>query len=111
MKTQLRKGGINTLNVYTLGFKDIGRGLLGQATFPWSYSTDPINDGVILRYSVLPGGNTDLKKDGKTLVHEIGREHLHALLLINPCLTYIAHLGNRLGWYANISFTHLKAIN
>src|SRR5215468_9031772 len=41
MKKALRRGGAGTLNLYTC---NPGGGLLGRATFPSDYTTDPTND-------------------------------------------------------------------
>jgi len=69
-KTALRRGGPETLNIYTVD----GGPYLGFAYFP-SILQDPtyaILDGVVLHWRSLPGGTFAIYSEGDTAPHEVG---------------------------------------
>jgi len=69
MKSALRQGSADDLNMY---FNQPSTGELGWATFPSSYSSAPLKDGVVCDWRTVPGGSFDPYNEGDTATHEVG---------------------------------------
>lgn len=68
-KAALAKDPAHRFNIYTA---KPGQGLLGWATFPWSYAETNTMHGVVIHYASVPGGSLAPYNLGRTLVHEAG---------------------------------------
>ncbi|KAG6831085.1 hypothetical protein H0H87_006201 [Tephrocybe sp. NHM501043] len=72
MRTALRRGSAEDLNVYSVGQVNYYGQRVGYSSFPWDYQSSPVNDGVVLDIGSLPGGSIPGYNLGRTLSHEAG---------------------------------------
>jgi hypothetical protein len=68
-KNSLAISPATTLNVYSC---KPGQGLLGWATFPWSYPETDKRHGIVIHYGSVPGGYLSPYNEGDTGTHEVG---------------------------------------
>jgi hypothetical protein len=69
-KQALHVGTADDLNIYSA---NPGGGLLGWATFPWNYTPRRAwQDGIVILYSSMPGGDAFPYNEGDTATHEVG---------------------------------------
>lgn len=71
LKRTYHRGNSSAVNIFTTGFNATDRSL-GYATLPSAYLRSPILDGLLIRYTTLPGGNHTNYNLGRTMVHELG---------------------------------------
>ena len=70
MKTALKVGGPETLNIYSA---DLGKSLLGWSYFAQDAAKDGVLDGVVIHFDTLPGGPWGAHySGGDTTTHEVG---------------------------------------
>ncbi len=69
MKNALHVGTAKDLNMY---FNQPSTGELGWATFPSSYASKPLMDGVVCDGRTVPGGTFSPYNEGDTATHEVG---------------------------------------
>lgn len=68
-KDALHVGDAKALNIYVANPPGT---ILGWATWPWDYAGAPKMDGVVLKYTTLPGGTSVNFNEGDTGTHEVG---------------------------------------
>lgn len=106
MKTALRRGGMNVLNVYWLNEiqgAPPGRIILGYATFP--FDGTPSLDGVVMNSLVAPFGGLTGLDSGDIVVHEVSHCSLFLLnLFVYKATPYLAKVVFSLSHSLSLSF-------
>jgi Pregnancy-associated plasma protein-A len=69
MKTKLKRGGPETLNIDSA---NLGNRLLGWSYFAQDAARDGALDGVVIHFQTLPGGGFTNYNTGDTATHEVG---------------------------------------
>ncbi|MBC8375431.1 MAG: zinc metalloprotease [FCB group bacterium] len=75
LKAQYAADPEHTLNIYTVGvLQEPGETFeyFGISTFPWDYNQSHHMNGVMLKYTTLPGGTETGYNEGDTGTHEVG---------------------------------------
>jgi len=103
MKTALRRGGRDSLNVYVTS----PPALLGWSSFPESARSDRQYDGVVIGFYTLPGSTLKPYNQGMTMAHEIG----HWLGLLHTFEgSQCGSLGDRVNDVSSSSFCRLSIV-
>jgi hypothetical protein len=92
-KTALHRGGATDLNFYTINNTNSAGNLNSAwARFPWEYTADPALDGIVVPYTMLPGGSRPAFDAGDIAVHEVGHwlGLLHTYSAYNPSASQVA---------------------
>jgi len=80
-----RKGECNALNVYSTKLRG---GFMGYATYPPTCGFGKRDDGVVIAYGTVPGGDDAPFNLGNTLTHEVGHWLYLAHTFENGCSEY-----------------------
>ena len=72
MKSALRRGGAETLNIYLCAPAGTYGATLGWSSWPVEYASKANMDGLVILNSTVPGGSKAPYNLGKTIVHESG---------------------------------------
>lgn len=82
-KTYLRQGDCRTLNIYSGASQ-----YLGWSRYPDQCSKSMIDDGVVINYQTVPGGEDSTNNEGHTLTHGKKNVNISYLSIYNCLLRY-----------------------